>query len=187
MRSRVRDWTRSGGRCQGCMYGSCALEAGEPLPPGAVGEIQVRSDSVMAGYLPDSGDGPGVFGRLVSNGRRRIPRRRRLAAHYRPGQGNDQGAGISGGARRDRGGAARASGRRGLCGVRGARHGERRGDRRRGQDVQPGRGRRARRARRGPAGVVQAAEPGGVRARNTALAIGKSVASSAEGALWTSV
>jgi len=29
-----------------------ALEAGEPLPVGAVGEIQVRSDSVMAGYLP---------------------------------------------------------------------------------------------------------------------------------------
>ena len=31
-----------------------SLEDGEPLSPGAVGEIQVRSDSVMAGYLPDS-------------------------------------------------------------------------------------------------------------------------------------
>jgi long-chain acyl-CoA synthetase len=29
-----------------------SLENGEPLSPGAVGEIQVRSDSVMAGYLP---------------------------------------------------------------------------------------------------------------------------------------
>jgi acyl-CoA synthetase (AMP-forming)/AMP-acid ligase II len=31
-----------------------SLDDGEPLAPGAVGEIQVRSDSVMAGYLPDS-------------------------------------------------------------------------------------------------------------------------------------
>src|SRR6476646_9340221 len=31
-----------------------SLEDGEPLPPGAVGEIQVCSDSAMAGYLPDS-------------------------------------------------------------------------------------------------------------------------------------
>jgi acyl-CoA synthetase (AMP-forming)/AMP-acid ligase II len=31
-----------------------SLEDGEPLSSGAVGEIQVRSDSVMAGYLPDS-------------------------------------------------------------------------------------------------------------------------------------
>lgn len=29
-----------------------SLDDGEPLSPGAVGEIQVRSDSVMAGYLP---------------------------------------------------------------------------------------------------------------------------------------
>jgi long-chain acyl-CoA synthetase len=31
-----------------------SLEDGEPLSPGAVGEIQVWSDSAMAGYLPDS-------------------------------------------------------------------------------------------------------------------------------------
>jgi acyl-CoA synthetase (AMP-forming)/AMP-acid ligase II len=31
-----------------------SLDDGEPLSAGAVGEIQVRSDSVMAGYLPDS-------------------------------------------------------------------------------------------------------------------------------------
>jgi acyl-CoA synthetase (AMP-forming)/AMP-acid ligase II len=31
-----------------------SLEDGEALSPGAVGEIQVRSDSVMAGYLPES-------------------------------------------------------------------------------------------------------------------------------------
>ena len=29
------------------------LESGEVLPPGGIGEIQVRSPSVMAGYLPD--------------------------------------------------------------------------------------------------------------------------------------
>ena len=29
------------------------LDSGEPLPPGGVGEIQVRSPSVMAGYLPE--------------------------------------------------------------------------------------------------------------------------------------
>jgi acyl-CoA synthetase (AMP-forming)/AMP-acid ligase II len=30
-----------------------SLDTGEPLSSGAVGEIEVRSDSVMAGYLPD--------------------------------------------------------------------------------------------------------------------------------------
>ena len=38
-----------------------------------------------------------------------------------------------------------------------------------------------------PAGVVQAAEPRGVRSRDTAPAFGKGVAPSAEGAAWTSV
>jgi long-chain acyl-CoA synthetase len=31
-----------------------SLDSGEPVEPGEVGEIQVRSESVMAGYLPDS-------------------------------------------------------------------------------------------------------------------------------------
>jgi long-chain acyl-CoA synthetase len=31
-----------------------SLDTGEALRPGELGEIQVRSDSVMAGYLPDS-------------------------------------------------------------------------------------------------------------------------------------
>jgi long-chain acyl-CoA synthetase len=31
-----------------------SLDTGEPVGPGELGEIQVRSDSVMAGYLPDS-------------------------------------------------------------------------------------------------------------------------------------
>jgi long-chain acyl-CoA synthetase len=29
------------------------LDTGEVLPPGAIGEVQVMSGSVMAGYLPD--------------------------------------------------------------------------------------------------------------------------------------
>jgi acyl-CoA synthetase (AMP-forming)/AMP-acid ligase II len=32
-----------------------SLDTGEPVSPGVVGEIQVRSDSVMAGYLPSEG------------------------------------------------------------------------------------------------------------------------------------
>jgi long-chain acyl-CoA synthetase len=31
-----------------------SLDSGEPVEPGELGEIQVRSESVMAGYLPDS-------------------------------------------------------------------------------------------------------------------------------------
>jgi acyl-CoA synthetase (AMP-forming)/AMP-acid ligase II len=34
-----------------------SLDDGQPVGPGAVGEIQVRSDAVMAGYLPDSATG----------------------------------------------------------------------------------------------------------------------------------
>ncbi len=49
-------------------------EAGEPLPPGAVGEIQVRGPNVSPGYLGDLG---GVLGRA---------HRGRLAAHRRPRQ-----------------------------------------------------------------------------------------------------
>ena len=78
--------------------------------PGEVGEIQARSDSVMAGYLPDEATRTGVFRRLVPHRGRRLPRRRRLVADHRPGQGDDQGARIPGRACRDRGGAARASG-----------------------------------------------------------------------------
>ena len=76
---------------------------------GEVGEIQVRSDSVMAGYLPDEATAEAFSRRLVPHRRRRLPRRRRLAADHRPRQGNDQGARLPGRARRDRGRAARAS------------------------------------------------------------------------------
>ena len=70
--------------------------------PGALG---FGDGGLPAGF----GYGRGIFGRLVPDGRRRLPRRRRLAADHRPRQGNDQGAGLSGRARRDRGRAARAS------------------------------------------------------------------------------
>ena len=45
-----------------------SLDNGEALPPGAVGEIQVQSDSAMAGYLPERGDSASVLRRLVSDG-----------------------------------------------------------------------------------------------------------------------
>jgi long-chain acyl-CoA synthetase len=39
---------------QGVSVRVVSLDTGEPVSPGELGEIQVRSDSVMAGYLPDS-------------------------------------------------------------------------------------------------------------------------------------
>ena len=100
-----------------------SLEDGAPLSPGAV-----RRDSGSLGFgdgrLPaERGDGAGIFGRVVSDGRRRISGRQRRAADHRPRQGDDQGAGISGRPRRDRGRAPGSRGRRGLRGVRGARRG----------------------------------------------------------------
>jgi long-chain acyl-CoA synthetase len=111
-----------------------SLEDGEPLSPGAVGEIQARSDSVMAGYLPSEATAQ--------------------AADHGPGEGNDQGAGIPGRARGNRSRASRAHCGRRLCGVRVIRCGEWRGRRRRGQNASAGRGCRTHRACRGPAGVL---------------------------------
>ena len=47
------------------------------LGAGEVGEIQVRSDSLMAGYLPDDGDCGRVLRRVVPHRRCRLTRRRR--------------------------------------------------------------------------------------------------------------
>jgi long-chain acyl-CoA synthetase len=58
-----------------------SLDTGEPVGAGAVGEIQVRSDSVMAGYLPDAASAQafsngwyrtGDVGRLDADGWLRI-------------------------------------------------------------------------------------------------------------------
>jgi long-chain acyl-CoA synthetase len=58
-----------------------SLDTGEPVAPGELGEIQVRSDSVMAGYLPDSATaeafvdcwyGTGDVGHLDADGWLRI-------------------------------------------------------------------------------------------------------------------
>ncbi len=39
---------------------TASLEDGKPLPPGEIGEIQARSPSLMAGYLPDGADAGAV-------------------------------------------------------------------------------------------------------------------------------
>ena len=46
-------WTPSVAPVPGVDVRIVSLEDGEPVAPGEVGEIQARSDSVMAGYLPD--------------------------------------------------------------------------------------------------------------------------------------
>ena len=79
------------------------LDTGAVLAPGEVGEIQVRSPSVMAGYLPDEAtasafaDGwyrTGDVGWLEPEGWVHLTDR---------AQGDDQGQRVPGGAGRDRG------------------------------------------------------------------------------------
>ena len=164
-----------------------SLEDAEPLSPGAVGEIQVRSDSVMAGYLPAEAtaqafsDGwyrTGDVGYLDVNGWLRITDRAKEMIKVRGFQvaPAEIEAVLQG---------HPAVEDCAVFGVPDAANGEaivaavaRRAD---------GRGRRTHRACRGPVGVLQAAESGRVRARNSPSAIGKGVAPSVEGALWTSV
>ena len=50
---RRRGWTPSDARCPGSTFGWSRCRTARPSAPGEVGEIQARSDSVMAGYLPD--------------------------------------------------------------------------------------------------------------------------------------
>lgn len=45
-----------------------SLDTGEPVAAGELGEIQVRSDSVMAGYLPDSSTADAFDGRWYRTG-----------------------------------------------------------------------------------------------------------------------
>ncbi len=69
-------------RCRGRL-GSCRSRR-RAARPGAEARSRCASDSVMAGYLPDSATAAGVLRRLVPHRRRRLPRRRRLAADHRP-------------------------------------------------------------------------------------------------------
>ncbi len=91
-----------------------SLHTGETVATGELGEIQVRSDSAMAGYLPDrrprkplrtAGTGPATSDISTP----------RLAANHRPIEGNDQSTRLSGRARRDRSRPTRPSGSRGLA------------------------------------------------------------------------
>ena len=95
-----------------------SLADGTTVAPGEVGEIQARSDSVMAGYLPDDAtaqafsDGwyrTGDVGYLDTDGWLRITDRAKEMIKVR---------GFPGRACRDRGGAARASAGRRLRGLR---------------------------------------------------------------------
>ena len=96
-------------------------------PSGEIGEIQVRSPSVMAGYLPEEETAEAFAERLVPDRRRRLAGARGVGPPHRPLQGDDQGQRIPGGAGRDRGGTPRASGRARLRGVRAGRRAGRRG------------------------------------------------------------
>ncbi len=65
-------------------------DANEILPPGGTGEICVRGDLVMKGYLQGAGqDRRDHRRRLAAHRRRRPHRRRRLPAHHRPQEGHD--------------------------------------------------------------------------------------------------
>ena len=82
-------------------------ETAAVLAGGATGEIEVRSPSAMAGYLPDSETAAVVSRRLVPHRRHRLARAFGVGPHHRPSQGDDEGARVPGGARRDRGGPPR--------------------------------------------------------------------------------
>ena len=106
-----------------------SMETAEPVCPGEIGEIQARSESMMAGYLPARGNRRGGLRRVVPHGRRRLARRRRLAADHRSAQRDDQSARLPGRPRRNRDRAARASGRQRLCGLWHSGRGQRGGGR----------------------------------------------------------
>ena len=75
------------------------LDTGDVLAPGEIGEIQARSPSVMAGYLPGRGERRRLRRRLVPHRRRRLARARGLGPPHRPLEGDDQGQRLPGGAR----------------------------------------------------------------------------------------
>ena len=179
-RRRAAGHRRPGGaRC-----GAPDRVAGDRRPggPGEVGEIQVRSQSAMAGYLPDDAtsdafsDGwyrTGDVGYLDAEGWLRITDRAKEMIKVRGFQVAP--AEIE----------AVLHGHPAVadCAVFGiARRGCRRVRRRGGDALRCGRIRRVDRSRRRPAGLLQAAEPRGVRPRDPPSAFGKGVAPSAKGA-----
>ena len=103
------------------------LDTGAILPSGEIGEIQVLSPSVMAGYLPERRHRRRLRRRLVPHRRRRMARAGGLGPSHRSVEGDDQGQRLPGGARRGGGRAARAPGRARLRGLRRARRAGRRG------------------------------------------------------------
>ena len=163
-----------------------SLQTGEPVCPGEVGEIQARSTSLMAGYLPAEAtaeafcDGwyrTGDVGWLDADGWLRItdrlkemikvrgfqvaPAEIETVLHGHPAVKDCAVFGVPDGINGEAVVAAVAT-----CAP----------DRRRG--------RRSHRPGGREAGVLQAPEPGGVRDRYSAPALGQGAAPSPQGALW---
>ena len=108
------------------------LDTGAILPAGATGEIQARSPSVMAGYLPAEATADAFVDGWYRTGDVGWLDRGRLDPPDRPRQGDDQGQRLPGRACGDRGRPARTSRGRRLRGVRGPRRACRRAAGRRG-------------------------------------------------------
>ena len=85
------------------------LETGAVMDPGSIGEIQVRSPSVMAGYLPEEETADAFADGWYRTGDVGWLEARGVGPPDRPRQGDDQGQRVPGGAGRNRGGPARAS------------------------------------------------------------------------------
>ena len=85
----ARERLSSAGRPAPLVTVAIMAEDGALLPRGERGEIVVRSSLVMAGYYRNpEATARGVGARLAPHRRHRLPRRRQLPVHRRPGQGH---------------------------------------------------------------------------------------------------